>query len=54
MHKTSQWRHSEVSTLDLLQVEDVRASFLVGWTLGNGVKNEFVQESDEICPNAVM
>ena len=34
-------------TLDLLQVEEVRASFLVGRALGNGVKNEFVQESDD-------
>lgn len=30
---------SIVPTLDLLQVKKVRASFLVGWTLGNGVKN---------------
>lgn len=47
MHEMFEWIHSTVPTLDLLQVEEVMASFLVGWALGNGVKNEFVQESDD-------
>lgn len=46
MHKMFAWIHSTVPTLDLLQVEKVEAPFLVGRTLGNGVKNLFVQESD--------
>lgn len=39
MHEMFEWTHSTVPTLDLLQVEEVKASFLVGWALGNGVKN---------------
>lgn len=46
--------HSAVPTLDLLQVEEVKAFFLAEWALGNGVKNEFVQRSDYICPNDML
>ena len=46
MHKMCEWIHSTVPTHDLLQVEEVKASFLAGWALGNGVKNEFVQETE--------
>lgn len=47
MHQMFEWIHSTVPTLDLLQVEEVKAPYLVGWALGNGVKNEFVLESDD-------
>lgn len=46
MSKMFEWKRSAVPTLDLLQAEKVEASSLVGWILGNGVKNEFVKESD--------
>lgn len=54
MHTTCERIHSAVSSPDLLQVKEVKASFLVGWALGNEVKNEFVQEGDKICPNDRM
>lgn len=54
MHTTCERIHSAVSSPDLLQVKEVKASFLVGWALGNEVKNEFVQEGDKMCPNDRM
>lgn len=45
---------SSLHTLDLLQVDEAKAFFLLGWVVGNEVKNKFVQNSDEICPTDII